>query len=73
MNLRVNLSLVCHRQIDITVRDDIDPVTLRTIINEFAHQRLGQCDRVDIRSIEEQTEEEGEGVSLADYTEGMSP
>lgn len=66
MNLRVNLSLICHRQIDITVRDDIDPSDLRMIVNAFAHQKLGQCDRVDIRSIEEWTEEEsGEQIHSA--------
>lgn len=52
MNLRLSLALTVHREVDITVRDNLPPGRLAELAQVVA-QQMGIFDVVTIRCVEE--------------------
>lgn len=64
MNLRLSLALTVHREVDITVRDDLPPGRLAELAQVVALQ-MGTFDVVTIRSVEELPNPVGKGEQRA--------
>lgn len=53
MKLRLNLALTNFRQVEITVRDDLQPGELQRLASAFVHATHGHQDVVVVQCVEE--------------------
>lgn len=58
MLLRLNLALTIFRQVDVTVRDDINAAELNALAHSIANATHGHQDMVTIQCVEELVEPE---------------
>lgn len=64
MLLRLNLALTNFRQLDVTVRDDINAAELSALVYNIANATHGHQDLVTVQCVEELSAEESDTVPL---------